>query len=189
MKLKFTILLISFLLISLTDVQSTEAYSYTNKWATNSTTYRYGGDLPSSFQGGTTFGADVWTNVTTSRWVYVFVSTSSNYVGYKNIDGSGNVAAVTSLSLSGNTITWFKIEYDNSENWYTGTGTPASNQLDLRSVAAHEFGHALGLNHTQSNNCPGGSNNATMCPSLPLTSTYARSLETDDRNGVTAMYP
>jgi hypothetical protein len=52
---------------------------------------------------------------------------------------------------------------DKNENWYTGTGTPASNQYDAWSVITHEFGHALGLRDTQSIYCPGNATDATMC--------------------------
>lgn len=36
--------------------------------------------------------------------------------------------------------------FDFGWNWYTGTGLPGSNQIDLRSVVLHEVTHALGFN-------------------------------------------
>jgi hypothetical protein len=35
-------------------------------------------------------------------------------------------------------------------SWYTGIGTPSSNQLDLRSALAHEWGHTVSLGHEPS---------------------------------------
>ena len=43
-----------------------------------------------------------------------------------------------------NSIANFQIKMDSGDNWYTGTGTPGTNQADMWSVAAHEFGHATG---------------------------------------------
>jgi hypothetical protein len=31
--------------------------------------------------------------------------------------------------------------------WYLGTGTPSATQIDMWSIAAHEWGHAVALNH------------------------------------------
>ncbi len=86
-------------------------------------------------------------------------------------------------------ITQFYIEYDNAEFWYTGTGTPGPTQVDLESIAAHEFGHALGMCHTQASHCPGNSTDATMCSGYLLGTKYLRSLASDDRSGVSAAYP
>jgi predicted Zn-dependent protease len=64
---------------------------------------------------------------------------------------------------------------------------PGANQIDLESAASHEFGHALGLNHTQSTYCL--SPRSTMCSTMSSGSTEFRSLETDDINGLVSIYP
>jgi hypothetical protein len=35
--------------------------------------------------------------------------------------------------------------FSNNVSWYTGTGSPANNQVDLQSIALHELGHGLGF--------------------------------------------
>lgn len=48
---------------------------------------------------------------------------------------------------------WFvnelDIEFDSLYDWYYGTGTPTSNQMDFQSVAAHELGHGHQLSHVR----------------------------------------
>ena len=61
----------------------------------------------------------------------------------------------------GNTVSFFftsapdqvvecDMRFNSAVNWYTGTGTPAANQFDWWSVALHEMGHCLGLDHEDS---------------------------------------
>jgi hypothetical protein len=74
----------------------------------------------------------------------------------------------------------WRIRYYQSWSWQDGPGTVSSG-IDLQGVACHELGHALGLGHSST----GG---ATMYPSISGTGTAQRSIETDDKNGVKAVY-
>ncbi len=164
------------------------AYVIQARWPLNSATYTYSYYLPQAFQNGTDRGAYRWTKVKRSSWVWIKNATSLNWIHYGNIDGRGGILGQT--FRYGNPITNFTITYDRSENWYTGADIPASNQVDLESIAAHEFGHALGLGHTQSTYCTGAHNTwATMCGAYLLGAITPRTLEDDDKNGVSALYP
>jgi hypothetical protein len=176
--------------IALVVWQATNAFNICCSWSGNSAPYRYHTSLPSSFHSGTNYGANVWTAVSTSSWAWIWSTDGQNFVKYGYIDGSGTCAAITTKWVSGGTILQMEIKYDSAENWYTGSGTPAGDQIDLRSIAAHEFGHALGLRHTTPNlYCPGNQYDATMCSGYTPGTTYKRTLEADDRGGVTYLYP
>jgi PKD repeat protein len=58
----------------------------------------------------------------------------------------------TGCFSSGN-LNWFvkelDIEFDSTRNWYYGTGSPTSNQLDFETVATHELGHGHQLGHVR----------------------------------------
>lgn len=55
--------------------------------------------------------------------------------------------------FSGGNINWYvkelDIEFDSTRNWYYGTGSPTSNQLDFETVATHELGHGHQLGHVR----------------------------------------
>jgi hypothetical protein len=63
------------------------------------------------------------------------------------------------------------------------TSTPAlPNAIDLQSVATHEFGHALGLDHS-------GIAHAVMFPAGDTGGSQQRVLSTDDLIGISFLYP
>ena len=170
--------------------QAAKAYLIIAYWQTNNATFYYDSVLPTKYRSGTDFGASVWTNVSTSSWTWTKSSGSSNKVKEGYVDGSsGSALAVTSLIINVGTgyIISMEIKIDKDEEWYTGSGTPAGWQYDFRSAIAHEFGHGLGLAHT--NVSCSGTSRPTMCPVIPIGTTYFRTLATDDKNGVSAMYP
>ncbi len=159
------------------------------KWSGNSATYTYDLSLPSSFQSAVSAAAFTWTNSSSSSWSWTNSPTPGNLVRHGAIDGAGNTLAATTNTYSGSTITKMDMKFDSAESWYTGSGTPSGTQKDLQSIATHEFGHGLGLSHTQSMNCPGNSTNATMCAGYTSGTTHLRSLQSDDNSGVQFLYP
>ncbi len=54
----------------------------------------------------------------------------------------GNCSTTNRAIVSEMDITW-----NDSTNWYYGSGTPSSSQYDFKSVALHELGHAHQLGH------------------------------------------
>ena len=95
---------------------------------------------------------------------------------HSEISGSnGGVLAYCETPISNG----WRIRYYQGWAWSDGPGT-AGNPIDLQEVACHEYGHALGLGHSNS----GG---ATMFPSYSG-GTAGRSISNDDRAGLQAIY-
>jgi hypothetical protein len=74
----------------------------------------------------------------------------------------------------------WRIRYYACVDWDDGPGTVISG-IDLQGVATHEYGHALGLGHSN----VGG---ATMYPSISGSGVAGRSIEADDSAGIQAVY-
>jgi len=71
------------------------------------------------------------------------------------------------------------VRFNNAFNWQTSSG--CSNGFDLAGVSTHEFGHAVGLGHS---NVSG----ATMYPSVAACDFSISSLANDDRAGYSSIY-
>ena len=71
--------------------------------------------------------------------------------------------------------------WDAGFTFYTGT-TGCAGGFYIEDIAAHEFGHALGLGHST---VP----TATMYPSTPPCNTSLRTLDPDDIAGIRSLYP
>ena len=96
---------------------------------------------------------------------------------HSELSGSGGgVLAYCETPISNG----WRIRYYQSWTWLDGPGTSTAGGVDLQSVACHEYGHALGLGHS-------GNGSATMWPSI-LSGVNSRSINSDDQNGVKAIY-
>jgi hypothetical protein len=140
--------------------------------------------------------ANVWNNAGGADWRFSGGGTTTRATGACRssdstvaLDGantvgwypqSDNVLAVTCTWYNPSTgqAVEFDMEIDPAWSWTTST---SGVQIDLQSVVAHEFGHALGLGHTTV--CPG----SLMCPTY-APGTVLRTPQADDINGLIALY-
>ncbi len=136
--------------------------------------------------------ANVWNNAGGADWRFSGGGTTTRGTGacYNSLDGfntvgwypwgDGATLAVTCSWFNPSTgqAVEFDMEVDPTWPWTTST---SGVQIDLQSVVAHEFGHALGLGHTTV--CPG----SLMCPTY-APGTILRTPQADDINGLIALY-
>lgn len=107
----------------------------------------------STWNGRTTMDFDFesgeWENLS---WGECSTDYQNDKVGWEEISGSGYSAgeplaqaSLCTWSSDASVLKSFKIRVNSDVSWYTSSGTSVpSNQLDLESTMAHEFGHATG---------------------------------------------
>jgi hypothetical protein len=124
-----------------------------------------------------------WTNVSSANHVLTLAGTTTagwstdgrNTVLWAAGNGcTGSCLAITALVLqSGQVIVETDISFNSSWSWQT-----SGSDYDVQSVAAHEFGHALGIHHT----------NLTSTPRPTMYASYfgttGRTLEADDQQAL-----
>jgi len=103
-------------------------------------------------------------------------STTGNVISEIHSGCGGGIISSTSLGPNG-----WRIQLCGEWTWDDGPGCPTGAALDIQGVITHEYGHALGLGHS---NVAG----ATMSPSISGAGCGARSIEADDIAGVQFIY-
>ena len=138
-------------------------------------------------------GMDVWNTQagTSFRYQYGGSATDTataydnrNVILFRNASNGSTIATTYSWwSSSKELLDSDIIFWDGGFTFFVGSGCGVvPNAAYIEDIAAHEFGHALGLNHSTSTD-------ATMYPSYSYCSTAFRTLASDDVNGAKALYP
>jgi hypothetical protein len=148
-------------------------------------------DLSSgSLETAVRYGADTW-HLQTGAGVHLLFAGQSpqstatvdhvNVVMFRDAS-NGSAIATTYWWSSGSRIVDADIVFwDGAFRFFAGT-TGCSGGFYIEDIAAHEFGHMLGLGHATSSD-------ATMYSSTSWCHTGNRSLHPDDIAGVRALYP
>jgi hypothetical protein len=188
-------LLAATLAIVVAGTRETSGYVLSGpSWAPGPVLYRVNTtnlDLPdAAIPPALAVGADAWTAQTNASFHFQYAGTSTvttntndgvNVVMFRNAS-SGSAIATTYWWSSGSRIIDADIVFwDGGFRFFTGS-TGCSNGFYIEDIAAHEFGHALGLGHSTVAG-------ATMYPSVSSCSTGNRTLDADDIAGVVALYP
>lgn len=142
-----------------------------------------------------TASQDKWANVASSTFVYADGGDTSRCPslvreckGPQKFDGNNDVGWIDIKDPSVLGVTWWGTSTDELDmaldnknfTWYTGNpnGIP-SGVFDTETVWLHEFGHGLGLGHSNANG-------AVM---EPYYEGLKRTLYADDINGISFLYP
>lgn len=137
-----------------------------------------------AIQGGANFAfEDVGDSSSTS-----YTSSNPNLVFFTTSTGSGDVLAETATWGSFSTISGCDIRFYRANSnggvidWNENPGGPAWYEMDIQKVAAHEFGHCLGLGHSNNGNALMYFATSNGGP------TSARNLHPDDITGIQSLY-
>lgn len=141
-------------------------------------------------EGAVRFGADTWALQSSAHIALVYAGTTSgttvqnnskNEVFFRNAS-NGSAVATTYSYYSGDKILDTDIVFwDGAFKFFSGT-SGCSGGMYIEDIAAHEFGHALGLGHSETSG-------ATMYASVSYCSQALRTLAADDIAGIEAVYP
>ncbi|HXW08151.1 MAG TPA: matrixin family metalloprotease [Vicinamibacterales bacterium] len=171
------------------------AYSTSgSKWATSPVPYRVNAanmDLPAAqADAAMRIGADSWALQSGASIAFQHAGASTQTTtGFDNLNlvvfrdaSSGSAIATTYWWSSGGRILDADIVFwDGEFKFFAGT-TGCSGGFYIEDIAAHEFGHALGLGHSTVVG-------TTMYPSTSSCNTANRTLHDDDIAGVRSLYP
>jgi hypothetical protein len=134
-------------------------------------------------------GADTWLQQAGAfRFIYSGASSQTtntndqfNLVVFRNASNASAIATTYWWSIGSRIIDADIVFWDGTFRFFAGT-SGCSAGFYIEDIAAHEFGHALGLAHSA---LPA----ATMYPSASSCDSSVRLLDADDVAGVRSLYP
>ena len=136
-------------------------------------------------------GAMAWSAQSNADVSFYYMGKTSGSSLQKNGRNEMFFRSASAGSMAAETYWWYDssnklieadiVFYDGGFRFFTGS-SGCSSGVYLEDIAAHEFGHALGLGHSNVST-------ASMYPSIKYCTTAVRSLDTDDLAGVEKLYP
>lgn len=174
------------------------AYSTYAHWASNTATFYVNpvnADVSQSAAiAALQTGMDVWNTQSGTSFRYQYGGTASdtataydnrNVIMFRNVSNGSTIATTYSWWNGSNELLDADIVFwDGGFTFFTGNSGcgGVSNAAYIEDIAAHELGHALGLNHSSDTT-------ATMYPSYSYCSMEFRTLAADDINAAKSLYP
>ncbi|HLG59754.1 MAG TPA: matrixin family metalloprotease [Vicinamibacterales bacterium] len=148
-------------------------------------------DLPeSAVEPAVRAGANAWTAQSIAAISFFYSGRSAqtttgydglNLVVFRNASSGSAIATTYYWSSGARIIDADIVFWDAGFRFFSGT-TGCSGGFYIEDIAAHEFGHALGLGHSTILG-------ATMYPSVSSCNASNRTLDADDIAGVQVLYP
>jgi hypothetical protein len=148
-------------------------------------------DLPeSAVEPAVRAGADVWATQSSASIGLTYSGRSSqtatgndgmNLVVFRNASSGSAIATTYWWSSGGRIIDADIVFWDAAFRFFSGS-SGCSGGFYIEDIAAHEFGHALGLGHSTITG-------ATMFSSVSSCNAGNRTLDADDIAGVRSLYP
>lgn len=170
-------LLLTVLMVNMAAPAS--AYVYNGYyWHSGSATMHKDSSIPSTWTTPFSDAASAWNNAG-ADFSYSWVSTSNNILYYTPLSNN-SILATTHSTHSGDEFLRFYTEFNSNKAWSTAANGE-SGKFDVQSVATHEFGHSLGLNHSTVSL-------ATMVSGYTTNAIWKRSLHSDDIAGINSIY-
>jgi len=121
------------------------------------------------------------TGITTSAY------DEKNVIRWEDMGSTSTLAEATWWSYSGGQIIEVDIRFNDHYSW-DATGSPSGSEPDVQSIATHEMGHWLSLNHDDDPSCSGcPSGGPVMCRCYTMGS-VKRTLASSDIAGIKALY-
>lgn len=158
------------------------AYSNTGyHWPYGSPVYvdvTIGSSIPYSWTTPISAGESAWNGVG-AKFRYR-AGYANHTVNYKYL-GANRTLGHTTCYASGSTLTDCDVDFNSYQSWST---SGEAGKYDVQSVATHEFGHWLRLGDLWDYSDYG----KTMYYSTDPGTTFVRTLEQDDINGIVAIY-
>lgn len=166
------------------------------KWNTNNVTYyvNTSGD-PSNSLSAIQSSAQTWTDVSTSSFSFSYGGATTSTAVYKNDKrniicfGSMGEGVLARNGVWSSKITGKITDSDIKINTYYSWATDGSaDKYDIQSVVTHELGHSLRLLDLYEDSDVNPTRK-TMYYKTPAGNTEQRTLEQDDMDGITYLYP